>query len=240
MVQLLKKTNPEKWQRLHARVCQTCLKPPIPIPGEWYDADYFEHGLKSNWRGGYHWNSFSGLFRDTAAYITEMFPEAHSFLDAGCGKGFLVRALRERGKECWGIDHSRWVLDHAEALAKPYLWQAGVDNIDLEKPNDVLLVFSLLESLTEEQTLRFLERMRPLTRQALLVVIQTTENQPPDPPPASDHDLSHITLRPRSWWDELFLRAGWRRDALHRVAEQACRVHPLPRRMGWSVFVYSP
>ena len=67
----------------------------LPIPGDWYDADYFEHGLKSNWDRGYTWPLFKGVFEDTARYLEEMFPEAASFLDVGCAKGFLVKALRE-------------------------------------------------------------------------------------------------------------------------------------------------
>jgi Sigma-54 interaction domain len=42
-------------------------------------------------------------------------------LDVGCAKGFLVRALREAGRECWGIDHSQWALEQADSIASPYL-----------------------------------------------------------------------------------------------------------------------
>ncbi|HEX9046316.1 MAG TPA: glycosyltransferase family 9 protein, partial [Verrucomicrobiae bacterium] len=62
LLHLLRKTNCDKWRRLHSTECRAHLMPTVPIPGEWYDADYFEHGLKSNWRDGYHWSSFSGLF----------------------------------------------------------------------------------------------------------------------------------------------------------------------------------
>jgi DNA-binding NtrC family response regulator len=44
-------------------------------------------------------------------------------LDVGCAKGFLVRALREAGRECWGIDHSQWALEQADSIASPYLTQ---------------------------------------------------------------------------------------------------------------------
>jgi ADP-heptose:LPS heptosyltransferase/2-polyprenyl-3-methyl-5-hydroxy-6-metoxy-1,4-benzoquinol methylase len=240
LMHLLRRFNPAKWQRLHTAERQARLRPSVPIPGDWYDADYFDHGVKSNWVDGYKWDAFAGLFRETAEFLTEQFADARTFLDAGCSKGFLVRALREAGKECRGFDHSRWAIDHAEEMARPYLWQAGVDDVELKETNDVLLAFSLFEGLTEEQALRFLERMRPFTRQALLAVIQTAENQPPDSVAASDQDLSHITLRARSWWNELFFRAGWRQDALHRLAERTCQAHRLPMRMGWSVFVYAP
>ncbi len=59
-----------------------------PFPGEWYDADYFEHGLKSNWRDGYRWAQFKGVFEDTAAYLEEMFPRHGPFWISVVRKAF--------------------------------------------------------------------------------------------------------------------------------------------------------
>jgi len=241
LIELLRETNSAKWERLNRTRRETQLRPPVPIPGEWFDADYFEHGLKSNWHGGYTWGSFSGLFRETAEFLTSTFPEAVSFLDVGCAKGFLVRTLRERGKEAWGFDHSACALERAEELVKPFLWQADVVNVDLEQSYDMLLAFSLLESLTEDQIATFLQRTRPFTRQALLAVISTREGDENQPQfPEQDHDLSHITLRSRSWWHDQILQAGWRQDPLHRLVNRVCQAHLLPKRMGWQVYVYAP
>ena len=238
LLHLLRRTNPAKWQRLHAAERQSRLKPAVPIPGDWYDADYFEHGVKSNWSDGYRWDAFAGLFRETAEFLATTFPEAQSFLDAGSGKGFLVRALREKGKECWGFDHSAWALERAEESAKAFLRQASVDDVQYDQPIDMLLAFSLFECLTEEQAFAFSRRALHWTRHGLLAVIALADEQKQEPG-ADDGDLSHITLRSRTWWHDLFLRAGWRQDALHRTVERHSQFHSLPTRMGWSMFVYS-
>jgi hypothetical protein len=120
------------------------------------------------------------------------------------------------------------------------LWQAGADEVEFEQPHDVLLAFSLLESLTEDELSAFLKRARPFTRQALFSVIKTTDHELPKPQYASDQDLSHITLRSTSWWHDLLTGAGWRQDAVHRLAQRRLQSHPLPARMGWSLFIYSP
>jgi ADP-heptose:LPS heptosyltransferase len=234
-VQLMRRTNPGKWERLRPREGPSGLNPPIPIPGSWYDADYYEHGLKSNWHEGYQWGSFRGLFRETAAFLAQAFPGAKSFVDAGCAKGFLVRALKEAGRECVGFDHSPWALDHAEEAARADLWEASAHTVQFRETRDVLLAFSLLESLTEDEALAFLVRARPFTRRALMAVI-TTREEAAQSQTAKDNDLAHITLRPRAWWHVLFLRAGWIRGG----EEGFCRQHPLARRMGWEVFVYVP
>lgn len=209
-----------------------------PIPVEWYDRDYFETGIKSNWDRGYSWEVFGGLFRDTAAYLVELLPEATRFLDAGCAKGLLVRALRERGKEAWGVDGSPWAIDNADAVARPWLTRADVAAHDPARAYDVVTAFNLLAHLTEAQALAFLQRIRPQVGTAFLATIPTFQPGKDEAP--GNRDPSHVTRRPREWWMELFRRAGWRQDALHRLAERCFREHELPQRMGWEVFLFAP
>jgi cyclopropane fatty-acyl-phospholipid synthase-like methyltransferase len=210
----------------------------LPLPGEWYDADYFEHGLKSNWEDGYTWPRFKGVFEESAAYLKEIFPEARTFLDMGCAKGYLVRALRDKGVEAWGFDHSPWALAHVETAARPFVIQADVLGAAYERRFDVLVAMSLLESLTEEQIRVFLPRARAWAQQAIYVTIPTLEAGASEL--RDDRDLSHVTLRDRDWWRSRFLEAGWKQDALHRSAERTFQAHPFPTKMGWSVYVFSP
>jgi SAM-dependent methyltransferase len=239
-----KQTTPQRGQSVKEEKDnqhQLALAPSVPIAGEWYDADYFEHGRKSNWERGYSWSHFSDLFKRTANFLTNSFPEAKSFLDAGCAKGFLVRALREAGKEAWGFDHSAWAIRHAEASIKNYLTLARAESVKFEREFDLTLAFSLCESLTEEQAHAFLTRARAWTRQAIVAVIPSFESDEEERRfRKNDKDYSHITMRPRAWWHAEFLRAGWRQDALHRIVARSCQQHELPRRMNWKVYVYAP
>ncbi|MFN2599501.1 MAG: glycosyltransferase [Pyrinomonadaceae bacterium] len=241
LCELLARTKPAKSRRVESHDRARGLAPEAPVPGAWYDADYFERGVKSNWAGGYSWRGFEGLFRQTAAFLTETFAEADSFLDAGCAKGFLVRALRGAGRDARGFDHSAWAIERADAATKPFLTLAGTDDFDFARGCDVLTAFSLLESLTEDQIASFLSRARGHTRQALLAVVTSFESEAEiESYRRKSRDLSQITLRPRAWWGEQFAAAGWRQGALGRIAERACQQHQLPKRMGWKVYVYSP
>jgi 2-polyprenyl-3-methyl-5-hydroxy-6-metoxy-1,4-benzoquinol methylase len=240
LTELLRRTDSAKWERLDRAQRSGHLRAPVPIPGEWFDADYFENGIKSNWTNGYHWRDFAGLFRDTAQFLVAMFPEAASFLDAGCAKGFLVRALRELGKDAWGFDHSEWALERAGEVARPFLHLASAESAELDQTFDVTLAFSLLESLTEEQALEFFRRSLGWTRQAFVAVVLTCEDDARRRHLlANDRDPAHLTLQSRAWWHQRFLQVGWRQDPLHRVAERACREHALPRRMDWQIFLYA-
>jgi glycosyltransferase involved in cell wall biosynthesis len=241
LLTLLERTNRIRWEQIRAADRARRLRPPVPIPAEWYDQDYFERGIKSNWTEGYNWTSFSGLFRETASFLTSIFPQASSFLDMGCAKGFLVRSLRESGKACWGFDFSRWAIEHGESLSAPFLQLAALDDYPFDRRFDVLLVFSILESLTEAQISRFLIRAKCAAGAALFAVISSFETpEEEERLRREDNDLSHITLRSRQWWHEQFLRYGWRQDAALQALQQRCQSSPLPVHMGWKVFVYAP
>lgn len=208
--------------------------PPVPVPASWYDADYFEHGITSNWKNGYHWDNFQGLFRDTASFLTQSFPEASSFLDAGCAKGFLVRTLREKQKEAWGFDASSFAIERAGETS-PWLRVAGVDEVEWDRQFDVLIALDLLSHLTEQQAIDFLRRARAWTRHGLLATITLAGDVR-----AGNRDLTHVTQQNQRWWHNLFLRAGWHQDAALLRLQQARQRHPLPAAMRWNVFCYTP
>jgi 2-polyprenyl-3-methyl-5-hydroxy-6-metoxy-1,4-benzoquinol methylase len=243
LVKLLERTNAPRGRRVRKAYSARRLRPTIPIPGDWYDRGYFEDGTKSNWPDGYQWQSFAGVFTETAAFLASTFAEATSFLDVGCAKGFLVRALREMGKECWGVDHSPWALEHAEPAAFPYLIRGSAEAIAIERRFDIVLAFDLLPHLTEEQASQFLSTAREWTDVALVAVIpsfETEEQERRYPQADDDADLSHILMRSRRWWHERILRAGWRQDPLHGALERMCRQHELTCKMRWQMYVYAP
>ena len=216
------------------------LRPSVPIPGDWFDSGYFEHGLKSNWKHGYTWPLFEGVFRNAAGLLAEMFPEAQTFLDIGCAKGFLVRALRERGLDAWGIDHSPWALAHADAATRPFLSLADATTARCDRKFDVLIAMSIFEKLTEEQLSVLLPRVRGWTGKALFAVIPILGAHQSGSQANTGRDLSQITLRDRGWWCDRFSTAGWRQGPLDGRLEHLCHMHPFPTGMGWNVHILSP
>ena len=129
LLELLQQVNPARHAEIVSAEKSNQLRPPTPIPSSWFDVDYFDGGLKSNWKSGYFWEHFRRLFEDTASFLGSLFPDAHSYLDAGCAKGFLVRALRAAGKEARGFDISQYALDAAEPGIRPYLYAGQRRNV---------------------------------------------------------------------------------------------------------------
>ena len=139
------------------------------------------------------------------------------------------------GKPAWGFDSSPWAIQHAVESAAPLLKLASAESAPWDQRFDVTVALDLFSHLTEQQAETALVQTRSFTRVGLLAVIQLEDaNRVPG------NDLSHITLRSRAWWHDLFVRCGWRKDPLHEVLERACQGRPLPTKMGWQIFLYSP
>ncbi|HEX8903210.1 MAG TPA: hypothetical protein VF771_00035, partial [Longimicrobiaceae bacterium] len=132
---------------------------------------------------------------------------------------------------------SPWAIEHADPAARPFLVRADVAAFESARDYDVATAFNLLAHLTEEQALAFLARLRPHVGAAILATIPTVQ---PGREMARNRDPSHVTRQSRAWWEELFQRAGWRQDPLHRIAQRCVQEHPLPRRMGWEIFLFAP
>ena len=237
LLDLLDRTNPQRSSEIRRRAARLVQSPSAPIPGSWYDADYFEHGIKSNWAHGYRWTNFHGLFHDLARFLANSFPSAHSFLDAGCAKGFLVKALRELGKDAHGFDSSPWAIQHAEPEAVEFVTLATTEDYGFDRDWDMLLAFDLFSQLSTDQIDAFLIRARKHVKVGLLVVIPVFDSESP---PAEDRDLSHITRKPLDWWNHRFREAGWRQDCLHAALLHMLSQHDLTRRMGWNLFLFAP
>lgn len=185
-------------------------RPISPMPPSWYDEKYYQgKNGKSNWSDEYTWENFEEIFRAWAKTIFEIFPETRSFLDAGCGKGFLVKALLRvavlndwNGREAFGFDHSEYAIAAADDDLKPLLTCAGLDDFEFERDYEVLLSFDVFEHCDEAQVRRFLARSRPHIMDCFCGVIALDT-------PKQRLEPSHVLLKNRQWWNDLFVSCGW-------------------------------
>lgn len=228
----------EKRKELRKNLSEMYAPVPGKIAGEWYDKNYYENpGTKSNWPTPYVWNNFAPMFAQAAAFVMAGFPFAESFLDVGCARGFMMRALiehaekNERKIEIYGFDHSPWAVENAEEKAKKFIECSGIDEFEFKLHFDVMLSFDVFEHLTPEQAFGFLTRSKPFVNDAALAVIKL-EGDP------EDVELSHINLRNREHWHSAFMDAGWfQNDYAKKMQDHAMREIFVKTRK-WEVFYY--
>ena len=200
----------------------TTLKLPegIKIDPVYYDAEYYAGVPKSNWDKPYTWENMKNTFYMWAKFVLTAFPDAGSFLNAGCARGFLERAVLEtvahNGKkmpEWLGFDVSHYAIVNAEEKAKPLIQQADIDEFIFPHVFDVLLCLDVLEHLTEKQLRRFLQRSRQYINDCGFFYVATDSK-------INRLEPSHITMKSREWWNTLFIESGWTQNDETREFER--------------------
>lgn len=132
----------------------------------------------------------------------------HRHLDVGCAYGYLIRHMRSRGVESFGVDGSMYALGQAPPDVAPYLTPHDLitGNDTYYGPDGFSLVtcFETMEHIAEEHVANALGTIARAVRPGGLVVLTIcVEGQQ-----GWDSDPTHVTIRPRQWWTERLAAAG--------------------------------
>ncbi|MEY4705461.1 MAG: hypothetical protein RL042_1666 [Nitrospirota bacterium] len=173
------------------------LAPAHPYDKRYYDHYHTDMGSVPYAREQGPWLP---LFRAMAAYINiSIGPK--KVLDAGCAKGFLVEALRDRGIEAFGVDLSEYAISEVRPDIRPYC-RVG----SLTEPfcawYDLIVCIEVLEHMSEEEG-----------RLAIANICKSTNDVLFSSSPDDFTEPTHVNVRPRSYWVERFFEEGFNVDA---------------------------
>jgi ubiquinone/menaquinone biosynthesis C-methylase UbiE/glycosyltransferase involved in cell wall biosynthesis len=119
-------------------------------------------------------------------------------LDIGCAMGYLVKRLRDRGADAWGIDISKYAISHAPYDVKPYLKVGSADKLPWgDKEFDLVVSFSVFEHLPESIVQGAISEVIRVGKQGIISVT-------PGDNPHFDEDITHQTKQPLAWWRQQF------------------------------------
>lgn len=201
-----------------------------------YDADYYS-GAKSNWSAPYVWDNFAHIFNEWMKFILHVFPESISFLDVGCGRGFLEKAFEISKKSSLlpirihGFDHSEYAIATAEPEARPLVECAGIESFKFREAYDVMLAFDVFEHVSEEQAVSFLKRSRKHVNDCICAIIALDE-------PHQRLEPSHCNLQDRAYWHRIFLQCGWVQPLEFKMMEDLALKHSHVRNCKCAMFIY--
>lgn len=182
-------------------------EPPTEIltrpSGSFYDQDYYENGPatgKSNYRD-YRW--LPDLTLPMADWLKRLLhiKDGDTFLDVGCAKGFLVKALRMRGVNAHGYDVSTYAVSHCDEAVRGYV---SSDPKVLGERWDHVLLKDVAEHVPLAELTALLEKLVVATRKNLLLIVPLTWH--PNGPYLRDEDNadpSHVNAQPLEWWMDL-------------------------------------
>lgn len=190
-----------------------------------YGEDYFESldgGL--GYQDSTMWEDIAHCVKEITGYDRAARKDVSggmSLIDWGCAKGYLVKHLRRRGYEAWGLDVSEYAISNGAEEVKDHLrvfdmtdhrfgtqWESGYF--------DVATCFETMEHIPHVRAengefktgiaiKHMYDNLKPGGR---LVMTICTEDQP-----GWDSDPTHVTIRSHDFWRVLFESYGFVYDA---------------------------
>ena len=214
---------------------------PAPVPdrrqaGELYGFDYFERGAALGISGYTNYSWMPELTLRMAHHMIAKLPvhAGQRVLDYGCAKGFVVRALRILGVEAYGVDISPYAIAQVPSDTAPHCRL-------IEKPGEIeqfglqfdwMISKDVFEHIPETALPALLEAVRGSVRRMFVAVpLGHEDGREGFIIPSYDQDVTHVTVKPMTWWRDLFCNHGWRITAMGHsfvgVKENWLAVDPL-------------
>jgi SAM-dependent methyltransferase len=164
--------------------------------GHWYYGSYAMPYEEENWR------QFFGGVAD--AIVAQLAPK--TVLDAGCAKGFLVAALRERGVDASGFDLSEVAVAEAPETVRDHV-RVGSLTEPIEGRYDLITCIEVIEHLDPADAAAAVANLASATDRVLLSSTPGDRDEP-----------THVNIQPPERWSQLFAAHGMFRDFRHDPA----------------------
>jgi SAM-dependent methyltransferase len=146
-----------------------------------------------------HWKQFFGNVAD--AIVSQLNPA--TVLDAGCAKGFLVAALRERGVDATGFDLSEVAIAEAPEAARAHV-RVGSLTDPIEGRYDLVTCIEVIEHLDPADAPGAVANLAAASDRVLLSSTPGDRDEP-----------THVNIQPPERWSQLFSGHGMFRDFHH-------------------------
>ena len=162
-----------------------------------FDAFYYRNCVGGDaYTRNASWLAFNAAIADRI--VSDIRPRR--VLDAGCGFGFLVEALRERGVEATGMDASPFAISKVCESVQPYCRVGSIADT-LDQFYDLIVTVEVFEHIPPRDAERAIAN---LCAHAGDVIFSST--------PFDRAELTHINVQPPEYWAEQFARNGFFRD----------------------------
>lgn len=193
--------------------------------GSQYNEDYYEHGVKTKTSGYENYRWMPTRSYPEAIEIINKFPNVKTIIDYGCGKGFLVHALRQLGKLAFGEDISDYAINHCHPMVKNYLSKPSDNKADL------IICKDILEHIYEQDMQPILELLKSkIALNGYLFIVVPLGDNNLFRIREYEIDITHVTKKDEDWWINQFNLAGLKLQnfvySIGAIKEKWIPVHP--------------
>ena len=173
----------------------------IKKENEIYDKDYYD-----NYDIGVDHVSYkeSEIIANHLGFVADKIIETinpKTVLDVGCAMGFLVKALRDRGVEAYGIDISEYAISQVDDSVKPFCRAvSSTETLPKDFPQHFDLVFNceVIEHINETDALL---SVKNICSYADKVLFSST--------PDGYEEETHINVQKNFYWAKAFAENGF-------------------------------
>lgn len=157
-----------------------------------------------------------------------------SFIEIGCGVGWIIHHLQNLGENVCGIELSQYAVDHRLSDDKGNrlnIVQGDIRDLSFIKDKyDIVICWNVLSYLIEEDIEKAINSLKRITKEYIVLSISTTEVLKRRP-----HGYAgRMTIKPWAWWLEQFEKCGLRQDK--EMAGRINRLGTEPKGEDWQVF----
>jgi len=186
---------------------------------ELYNRDYFEQGIQKNISlyENYRW-----LPEYTLPFAFRIIEELDlkkddTILDYGCGKGYLVKALRLLYRRAWGTDISSYAISNAPDDVKPYVYCVDYISLFGDKKYNWIIAKDVLEHISYENIDKVLDNF-VYTGENLFAIIPLGDGNK-YVLKKNERDVTHYIRESLQWWKNKFMEVGYSiKKATYNVA----------------------
>jgi 2-polyprenyl-3-methyl-5-hydroxy-6-metoxy-1,4-benzoquinol methylase len=126
--------------------------------------------------------------------------------DAGCAMGLLVEALRERGVDACGCDISSYALERVAPAVQDYCRHASVSE-ELSRRYDLVVCVEVMPHVMPDEADAAIDNFCRHTEDVLFSSMPVVNPWP-----------RHVNLNPGAYYERVFARHGFVRDAAYDTA----------------------
>lgn len=185
---------------------------------EVFDKDYFINGLTS---GKSLYENYRWMPQLTTKMVQSIIDHlgirtTDRILDFGCARGYTVKAFKQLGYDAMGIDISEWAIANADQDIA-----ASVSCGDAAKVRtnffDWIIAKDVLEHI--EYVDQTIDKLLASAKVGVLAVIPLSAiDGEPYIVAEYEKDITHIHRLTLASWARMFMRPGWRVEAMYRLA----------------------
>lgn len=172
---------------------------------EKFNETYFERGVEARVSGytDYKWKPEYVL--PLANWLKARFGNNCVYLDHGCAKGFLVKALRMLDCKAFGYDVSHYAIDNCEVEVKHRV-STNINELPIA---NVVIMKDVLEHIEEHIIRATLNWYREVSQVDYIVVIVPLGDNDKFRIREYELDVTHVTKKDEVWWINKFNEAGF-------------------------------